>query len=329
MDRWIAILSIDGGGVRGIIPAMILDYVEKTAGLPVYRLFDLVAGTSTGGVIAVTLTKATALGQNEYTAADLVHLFESACPLIFRREETASVPVAGETFDERSTSGAMQLVLDTYAGSARLKDALTNVLVTSYDVQGRRPVLFRSWAAKKVQEEDFLIRDVARATSAVPTVFEPHRIGDRPNEPYYLLIDGGVVAGNPTLCAVLEARRLYPAAPHLVVSIGTGQATRGYSYDETMRCDEAGWAQRLMDIVGDSSGQTVDEQVATLLEGRQQAGTCAYYRLQPRLGPSIGGAHDASPENLGALRAVASSFVRNYESVLQEVSDRLRRNRDS
>src|SRR6266699_2006492 len=82
--RTVTILSIDGGGIRGIIPAIILAHIEKRTGMPVYRLFDLVAGTSTGGIIALGLTKPNADAINEYTAEQMVQLFQDDGPSIFQ-----------------------------------------------------------------------------------------------------------------------------------------------------------------------------------------------------------------------------------------------------
>ena len=81
----VRILSIDGGGIRGIIPARILQEIEETTGKAVAELFDLIAGTSTGGILALGLTKRAENGRPEYAAADLVELCEAEGPRIFNR----------------------------------------------------------------------------------------------------------------------------------------------------------------------------------------------------------------------------------------------------
>ena len=77
----ISILSIDGGGIRGLIPATYLVEMEKRLGRPICQLFDLIAGTSTGGIIAATLTLADGHGQPKYTAEQIVAAGGRALPL--------------------------------------------------------------------------------------------------------------------------------------------------------------------------------------------------------------------------------------------------------
>ncbi len=75
--RYVTILALDGGGIRGIIPARVVDSLERRTGRPVSALFDLVAGTSTGGILALTLTApADGGGRPRYAAADLATFYE-------------------------------------------------------------------------------------------------------------------------------------------------------------------------------------------------------------------------------------------------------------
>src|SRR4051812_35242238 len=168
-DNIITILSIDGGGIRGIIPAMMLARIEERTGMPTHQLFDLVAGTSTGGIIALGLTKANEAGGNQFAASDLIELFERDGPTIFPHGLFSRLRGLDGWTDERYDAIGIEQVLKRLAGDARLKDALTKVLVTSYDIERRDAIFFKSWRAKDDPAFDFAIRDVARATSAAPT----------------------------------------------------------------------------------------------------------------------------------------------------------------
>jgi uncharacterized protein len=201
------VLSIDGGGIRGIIPAMVLGEIEDRTGKPASELFDLIAGTSTGGILALGLAKPT-VGSNkpQYKAEELAELYEKEGGRIFSRSVWHRTRALGSTLEEKYPSEGIEGVLDEYFGETRLQDALTNVLVAAYEIERRIPWFFRSERAKERIDYDFPMKQVARATSAAPTYFEPVKIGAEGSSDYYALIDGGVFANNPALCAYVEAR---------------------------------------------------------------------------------------------------------------------------
>jgi patatin-like phospholipase/acyl hydrolase len=184
--------------MRGIVPATVLAALEARAERPVSELFDLVAGTSTGGLIACALVAPGPQGGPRFTAAEVLGLYHAAGPAVFAGDEP-----------ERALEDALRALL----GDLRLSDALVDLLVPAYDVAARRPWVFASWRAGF----DPPLWQVARATSADPARFGPLRVegpGGRP----LVLADGGAVAVDPTALAVREAR----ARPRVVVSLATG-----------------------------------------------------------------------------------------------------------
>jgi uncharacterized protein len=239
------VLSIDGGGIRRIIPAMVLSEIEEQTGRQIAEMFDLIAGTSTGGILALGLTLPSDGGRPRYTAKDLIGLYEKEGSRIFPQSVWHRIRSAGGVSEEKYPSEGVERVLQKYFAEARLKDALTRVFVTSYEIQLRAPFFFRSEKAKNEADYDFPMRQVARATSAAPTYFEPAKV-EAEEDPvdYYALVDGGVFANNPAMCAYVEARNIleaqgldFPAETDLlVVSLGTGQLTDHLRYDEA-----AGW----------------------------------------------------------------------------------------
>ncbi len=316
----IRILSIDGGGIRGIIPGVALAALEDVAGRPIHQLFDLVAGTSTGGILALGLTcpDPDRPGRARYSARDLVALYEDHGAAIFHRGGLRAVPGLGllsDMLEERYPAQPIETVLDDYFGEARLRDALVDVVVPAYEIERRVPFFFKSRRAREDDAYDFPIRDVARATSAAPTYFEPHRItvgGD-----YYSLVDGGVFANNPAMCAVAEALAVHraggggdpampasPTSPDLVVaSFGTGEHTRRIPHDRAVGYGLVQWAPRLLSVMMDGNSDTVRYQVAQALSpGR-------HYRFQIRLDDASDDMDDASPQNLRALRLAGEAMV--------------------
>ncbi|MFN7931773.1 MAG: patatin-like phospholipase family protein [Bryobacteraceae bacterium] len=305
-----AILSIDGGGIRGIIPAIILSQLEEYVGLPISSIFDLIAGTSTGGILALGLAKPTYNNQPEYSAASLVALYEQHGSLIFRRPAWRKSRPLRTLFEERYESRGLESVLDRYFGNCRLKSALTNVLVTSYEIERRFPFLFRSNVARQTPTYDFPMKLVARATSAAPTFFEPVKINADGPTGYYALVDGGLYANNPALCALVEARTLFGDEPLLVVSLGTGALTQPIVYEDARHWGLARWAKPVLDIAFDGVSSTVDYQLQRML--RTEAGQPQrYYRFQPVLDPGLTEMDDTSPRNLRRLKLLTETMLRD------------------
>lgn len=327
MDDVFKVLSIDGGGLRGIIPAMVLTEIEERTGRPIAETFDLIAGTSTGGMLALGLVMPGDGGKPRYTAKELVGIYEEQGARIFAQRASSM----GGIFEERYPSEGMEGVLEDYFGEARLKDALTRVFVTSYDIQLRVPFFFRSETAKGDADYDFPMRQVARATSAAPTYFEPAKVEANGQVDYYALVDGGVFANNPAMCAYVEAREILEARDSvspsetdlLVVSLGTGQLTDPLRYEEAAGWGLLWWARPLVDVVLDSGSDTVDYQLRTLLSRIHGVG--CYYRFQKELVGVSDAMDDVRPENIRDLKLLAQTMIDEEEEKLSQLCERLRR----
>ena len=275
------ILSIDGGGIRGVIPAAVLVEIEERTGRPVAELFDLIAGTSTGGLLALE-----------------------------------------SVLEEKYPSRGIERVLAQYFGDTMLSESLTEILVTSYDIERRSPFFFRRSRAREREGWDWQMRQAARATSAAPTYFEPVKLQDRNSSEYYALVDGGVFANNPAMCAYAEARTLWPdEEDFLVVSLGTGELTRSLPYEEVKGWGLALWAQPILNVVFDGVADTVDYQLRELLasEGDDRR----YYRFQTVLDIGKDDMDDASRTNIAALKTKAREIISENDAALETLCAKL------
>jgi hypothetical protein len=182
------------------------------------------------------------------------------------------------------------------------------VLVTSYDIERRAPYFFKSYRAQLDETRDTTMAAAGRATSAAPTYFEPTRIDITDSSDYRALVDGGVFANNPTMCAYVEAKDLFPeASQYLVVSLGTGQLTRRIPLDEARGWGLAMWAQPLLGVVFDGVTDSVDYQVGMLC--KTDSDVSRYYRFQVELIEGSDDMDDATPTNLRVLRLLAERLV--------------------
>src|SRR5829696_7387472 len=316
------VLSIDGGGIRGIIPAMVLAEIERRTGRRIAEMFDLVAGTSTGGILALGLTKPGQDSEPEYSAKKLIELYETEGGKIFSIPVWHRIHSGWGLAEEKYPSTGIDEVALEYFGDVRLAQALKEVLIPAYEIEKRGPWFFKRWEALDSKKGfNPFMREVARATSAAPTYFEPIqlKVGSLGNRAF---IDGGVHSNNPAMCAYVEARKIHPEEKEfLVVSLGTGELTRSLPYDEVKGWGLALWAQPILNVVFDGVADTVDYQLRELLptDGDDRR----YYRFQTQLDIGKDDMDDASRTNIAALKVKAREIIGNNEVALDALCAQL------
>ena len=315
MSKMIKILSIDGGGIKGLIPALILAEIEKRTQKPVADLFDLVAGASTGGILALGLVTPDENNNPAYRAEEIAHLYELKGQVAFPKAFQALSFVLKNLqklgiISEKYPKEFLYKVFEDLYNSNKLSDALAEVLIPAYDIEKRKVFFFNSKKAKENPIYDFLMKDVAYAGSAAPTYFDPLKLNIADSD-YLVLVDGGVYANNPALCALAEAKKMYTdAKDFLVISLGTGNPSKTWLYEDAKKWKRSDWTRKVLDISGHGVADTVDYQLGCLLPDIN--GQKRYYRFNVILNPNNEAIDNASPQNLGALRALAEQFI--YEN---------------
>ncbi|WP_257309156.1 patatin-like phospholipase family protein [Geothrix fuzhouensis] len=311
MPKPFRILSIDGGGVRGLIPALVLGELERQTGRPISDCFDLITGTSTGGILALGLAMPGDGGRPRYSAQDLAGLYVKEGGRIFDESLWRRLTNPMGLRAAKYPSDGIEGVLAQYFGESRLKEALVEVLVTAYDLEKRDAFFYRRRRAREDARYDVPMRVAARATSAAPTYFEPLLVswpGDRD-----VLVDGGVFANNPAMCAYAEGWQALAKAGRsrdgiLLVSLGTGLYARPYRYEDAKGWGVAGWARPVLDVIFDGVADTVDYQLRQLLPPAAD-GVPRYLRFQADLDAGLSEMDDTSPEHLEGLHRAAESIL--------------------
>ena len=294
------VLCIDGGGIRGLIPALVLAEIEARTGRRIAEMVDLVAGTSTGGILACGLTRPGTDGRPRFTAQELAGIYVEEGPSIFRRSLLKRVFSVEGWVAERYEDDGLNAALERYLGDATLSHALTDVLVTAYDIHDRFAFFFRSARARSDPAYDFPLVQVARATSAAPSYFEPARATDVAGTRTYPLVDGGVYAVNPSMCAYADVMR--SGELELMLSLGTGTHTRAYTYEQARGWGQLEWARPVRDMVFDGVADTIHFEASMLMGDR-------YVRLQTGLEAASDDLDDASAANLSHLRSDAERLI--------------------
>lgn len=316
------ILSIDGGGTRGLIPAIILNRLQQELDQPIAHYFDLIAGTSTGGLIALALSQPDSTTE---TTKELVELYRKRGKEIFPQSFFSQLTSLWGLLRRKYSHQPYEEFLEEQLESSLFHSEHPKLLITSYDILAREPLFFKSWRS---EHRELRRRDIARATSAAPTYFEPFQL-DVPEkkeeggkDKKRVLIDGGIFINSPTVSAYVEAKRLALGEPKLseasspekdffALSLGTGEFAEGISYHSSKNWGKIGWLSPLLDCMSGGVANATDYQMDLLLESN-------YIRLQPKLKEFIS-LDDTSPPAMEKLKAAAEQLLSEKESEIERI----------
>ncbi|KAJ6854667.1 patatin-like protein 2 [Populus alba x Populus x berolinensis] len=393
------ILSIDGGGVRGIIPSIVLaaleaklqklDVENKDARIADY--FDFIAGTSTGGLMTAMLATPNAEKRPSFAAKDIVKFYLEKSPLIFPQTTKQSLEddhlfkneaainslfydatehvqqcyqtICHEIIDPliatlrylsactwlpnflRERLGKTLLfpkydgvklheVINEEMGQKLLSDALTNVIIPTFDIKLFQPIIFSSLKAQRDKSTDARIADVCIGTSAAPSYFPPYFFKTTVD---FNLADGGLAANNPSLiavCEVMKEQKTDGRKP-LILSLGTGAANQSDRYE--VGSDPSKWGFLrwlwysenngcpLIEILTTASDEMISTYISSFFHycGWEDN----YYRLQAEMKLSDTKMDDASQENLKKLVRIGEDLAAKHDAELEALAQKLIENR--
>jgi patatin-like phospholipase/acyl hydrolase len=288
------VVSVDGGGIRGILPARLIQAIQEAGA---WREPDLIAGTSTGGIIACGLVTGV-------PAETMAGLYIQHGTAVFDANFGDGV------FSPKYSAGNLEKLLQQILGTAKLSDARLELLVPAYCVQlptlqdtdgdgipeGTASWFFKSWEARTAPEKDQPLWAVARATSAAPTYFPTALTGGN------WMVDGGVFANNPADCAWAAASRLWPGEEIKVLSIGTGSKIVSFDGARTQNWGAAQWAPDISSVFMDGAADKTSYIMKTILGGN-------FLRCETALVGVSDAFDDASAQNIANLNALADKFI--------------------
>ncbi|KAG4200275.1 hypothetical protein ERO13_A05G200800v2 [Gossypium hirsutum] len=303
----ITVLSIDGGGIRGLIPGTILAFLEsqlqkldgEEARLADY--FDVITGTST----------------------DINDFYLEHCPKIFPQDCT---PFAPATNLVKSLTGPKEV------GRNPIAPNMTNVVIPTFDIKQLQPKIFSSYEVKNNPCKNALLSDICIGTSAAPTYLPAHQFETKDSTgkvQEFHLIDGGIAANNPTLIAINEVSKeitrgspdFFPINPNdyarfQVLSLGTGSQKCEEKYPAHMAAKWGllGWltcehSTPLIDVFMQASSDMVDFQNATVFKALKSENS--YLRIQDdTLSGTVASVDIATKENLENLVKVGENLLK-------------------
>lgn len=283
MGKPFRILSIDGGGLRGVVPLTILKKVEELTGQPIWKSFDLIAGTSTGGLIAGALTIPKEPGEKsaKYSIDDILEVYLERGKEIFPGRSTRLgelIEAIDDTMHPKFDDEGIETVFTDVCGLSKINDSITNIMISTYDLTNNKPLFFKSRTPHDPVNKDFLLYDACRATSAGPTYLPAYNLyypsgKDNPNRQ---CIDGGVYVNNSSMAAVTEFTKNHKEYGYdtgskeitfddiHVLSLGTGSYTG--PFEDAENKGQIFWATRIADVMMRGVNRVTDYQMQEILE---------------------------------------------------------------
>lgn len=240
MGKPFRILSIDGGGIRGIYPAHVFRCIEERLQIDLYESFDMIAGTSTGAIIAAGVASG-------IPAADIVEMYREHGAGIFKRKrfywpgkklKNMLQPMFTSVYDAQYLK---QVLADIFK-EKRLGEIEKPLLLPSTDIgNGCVHVLKSGYSKEFTRDNNVPVKEAVLASCSAPTYFDPHKLD------HYLLADGGLWANNPALAAVIDAQKRIGVnqADIQILTIGTGHSKTMYGTDTSCKWGLAtGWRHK-------------------------------------------------------------------------------------
>lgn len=282
--RKFRILSIDGGGLRGVIPVTVLKKIEEITGKRIADCFDLIAGTSTGGLItsAITLRNPAKANEPMYTLEEIMQVYINRGKEIFpeRNAIENSIHKVKDILAPKFGTEGIDRVFRDILKDYKMSDTLSNILVSSYDLTNNCPLFFKSRSARTNFAQDALLYDICRATSAGPTYLPSYQFyypaeNEKPNRN---CIDGGVFVNNPSLAALSEFSKYFkyylPDSTEddidyknvFVLSLGTGSYVEQISEADAEHKGELFWANHISDVMMRGVNRTTDYAMKEMME---------------------------------------------------------------
>lgn len=321
-EKKFKILCLDGGGVRGIISSRILQEIEEKTGKPISQLFDLIVGTSTGGLIAIALTIPDSRNTKipKYSAKDMVALYLNQSQKIFSQSIFRKLTTGGGLWGAKYDRDGIDAVIQDICENTMLSATITPIAIVSYSLDLSSPHIWTTNAAKNNKLHDYKLFDIGGATSAAPTYFPPKIIQGNDSTTMYEA-DGGLYANNPETVGMVEALKYAPnLTPNdiIIVSIGTGVAKLETNADQLNDPGVIGWFLKanLMDIMFNANSEWAEIETKNFYTST--------IRLQITLPENYGKMDNCTSENLEGLLNITNEYLDQNKSLIETLCNSLK-----
>jgi patatin-like phospholipase/acyl hydrolase len=322
----VRVLSLDGGGIKSLITLKMLAYIEQGTGKKTGEIFDYIAGCSSGGMLTLYLSMPQEHDCHKpmYSANEVIQLLQDDSRIIFRTKTTAkclSKP-AVQLFSTPYDLKTMMEMANNRFKEYRVRDAVTDIFVLTFDTETNMPVPFTNYDGDYNWTK---MSTVAAATSVAPFYFSPITYYDQKLNRNRTLIDGGMVAKNPSVFAYEEAKKRHPNKDVYMLSLGAGyQEKTDYNYDKLKNWGFLKYSLPTYTFMLDGVTNTNDLYMSNIEKIDKNFHYC---RFQPKLDKKDG--FDNRPdntdqENFDILLKIGDRYVEEHKAELDQVIKELK-----
>jgi patatin-like phospholipase/acyl hydrolase len=336
------ILALDGGGIRGVVPAAILDYLEKRIQeirsdkrIRIGNLMDLVGGTSTGSIIGSMMLlpceEAAKKGHKrpKYSMEEITKMYIEMGPDVFKSHFWHNVKTLWGLFGSKFPASNIEVKLLEMMDHYKMKDLIRPCLFTGYDIDKRRVNIYTN-KDKDEKYANFYVKDIIRGSTAIPAYFPPAYFNDGMD--FHTIIDGGVFANNPSMVSYVEAsktifdldEKVQQMKPHdlFIISLGTGKSKKkNFPYKKSKHFGAVKWLFPVIDIMLAGTSDVTDYEMEKLF--RSYGASDNYIRINPPLNFSSGTPTNASPENITNLLKDVNAYIKENTIFLNNLADEI------
>ncbi|MDX2081492.1 MAG: patatin-like phospholipase family protein [Terrimicrobiaceae bacterium] len=330
--QYVKVLAIDGDGLR-VIPALhCLAYLEKRSGRPIWELFDVIVGSSAGGLVAAALTLPAGPDKARFTAQEVLDNFPAWWTRISRAPRHHPILSAGGRTAPRLLTRERRTVISEIFGNTQTGEALTTIILPAFALEDRAPFLFASDMGKSTtpstaagraatEAGDFFLADAVMAATADPAVFAPSQIRSIDREQTLTVTGPQLYAANPVLLAAAESLLRHPGRACVVISFGAGVVEA----PPASELRELGWDRTadpaaLVRMAGEAS-DVIENQIASTFHRFGSGPLAGYVRLEAILPAGAADPYDTSAANLERLQAASRKLILEKYNALDRTAD--------
>ena len=323
------ILSIDGGGIKGIVPAVVLLHLEKllkqlskNQNSRIHDYFDLFSGASTGAIIIAGLLSPDKNNHPKYSPEEILDLYLENGHTIFNSSFFQEIKSVSGIVNVKYDPEGLESVFEKYFGKSELKDLLKPSLIPVYDLSRGKNYFFRQQKALTSPRHNFYVKDLLRGATSALSYFPPAQISTVNDREHRCFIDGGVFANNPALSAYAEFRyhnsNLH-AKDTMMLSLGTGRKTTNLDCEVTANWGAAEWLYQGSYLTSNAVASASDYQLNAVYDNKPN-----YLRLDASFDDEQSSSMDnTDKEYLDYLISLGESIVKDKQSEINAFAEEL------
>jgi len=325
------IISIDGGGVRGIIPVAILNYLERRiqdiqgdSRIRIGNLVDFVAGTSSGATLGalMLLPSGTKSPWAKYDMKEITDIYMDLLERFFKTDFKHKVKTLWGLKGPKYSEDQMEESLLQYFDHYKMEQLIKPCLITGYDISKREIILYSN--LKDDKYNSYYIKDIIRSAISIPSIFYPSHFQEGTD--VNIVIHGDLFSSNPSMLAITESYRAEifqeDFSEIYFLSLGTGldhELKRKFLYEEARKWGKEDWLIPILDIVTSASQKYTEKQAKTTFESQKSLEN--YHRINPEIFYSGGSALQANKEEVMNCIKDALRYIENNKAYLEEIAN--------